>query len=37
MDYLGTLANLDFAAHGYGAYFLWGIFDEYYKKVRFFI
>lgn len=28
MDYLGTLASVPFAAHGYGSYFTLGLFDK---------
>ena len=31
-DYLGSYAKLLKAAHGYGAYFLYGLMDNYYKK-----
>ena len=30
-DYLGSYAKLLKAAHGYGAYFLYGLMDNYYK------
>ena len=32
MDYLGSYAKLLKAAHGYGAYFLYGLMDNFYKK-----
>ena len=32
LDYLGSYAKLLKAAHGYGAYFLYGLMDNYYKK-----
>ena len=32
LDYLGSIAKLLKAAHGYGAYFLYGLMDNYYKK-----
>ena len=32
LDYLGPYAKLLKAAHGYGAYFLYGLMDNYYKK-----
>ena len=31
-DYLGSYAKLLKAAHGYGAYFLYGLMDNFYKK-----
>jgi len=31
MDYLGTMAELPFGAHGYGSFFILGIMDKYYK------
>lgn len=33
LDYLGTLQKVTKAAHGYGGNFLYGIMDNYYKKV----
>ena len=32
LDYLGSYAKLLKAAHGYGAYFLYGLMDNFYKK-----
>ena len=32
LDYLGSYAKLLKAAHGYGAYFLYGLMDNLYKK-----
>lgn len=32
LDYLGSMSKLIKAAHGYGAYFLYGLMDNYYKK-----
>ena len=32
LDYLGSYAKLLKAAHGYGAYFLYGLLDNFYKK-----
>lgn len=32
MDYLGSCQRVTRGAHGYGAHFLYGIFDNYYKK-----
>ncbi|KAK2952815.1 putative Proteasome subunit beta type-2 [Blattamonas nauphoetae] len=32
LDYLGTLVEVPFAAHGYCAYLLYGILDEMWKK-----
>ena len=32
LDYLGSYTKLLKAAHGYGAYFLYGLMDNYYKK-----
>lgn len=32
LDYLGSMHKMDFAAHGYCAYFLLGILDKYYQK-----
>lgn len=34
MDYLGSSAKVTKAAHGYGAHFLYGIMDNFFKKVR---
>ena len=31
MDYLGTLAEVPFAAHGYGSYFVYGILDRFHR------
>ncbi|KAK0558636.1 Proteasome subunit beta type-4 [Tilletia horrida] len=31
IDYLGTLANVPFAAHGYGAHFTMGTLDRYHR------
>ena len=31
LDYLGTLQKLDHCAHGYGAYFISSVFDNYWK------
>ena len=31
MDYLGTLADMPYGAHGYGSYFILGIMDKYYR------
>ena len=32
LDYLGSIVRVAKAAHGYGAYFLYGLMDNYYKK-----
>ena len=32
LDYLGSYGKLLKAAHGYGAYFLYGLMDNFYKK-----
>ncbi|OAF67523.1 hypothetical protein A3Q56_04752 [Intoshia linei] len=32
MDYLGSSHETKYAAHGYGAYFTFGILDKFYKK-----
>ena len=32
LDYLGSYAKILKAAHGYGAYFLYGLMDNFYKK-----
>ena len=32
LDYLGSYVKLLKAAHGYGAYFLYGLMDNFYKK-----
>ena len=32
LDYLGSYAKLLKAAHGYGAYFLYGLMDNFYRK-----
>lgn len=32
MDYLGTLVEVPYGAHGYGAYFCSGLMDRYYKE-----
>ena len=32
LDYLGSMVRVVKAAHGYGAYFLYGLMDNYYKK-----
>ena len=32
LDYLGSMVRVAKAAHGYGAYFLYGLMDNYYKK-----
>ena len=32
LDYLGSYSKLLKAAHGYGAYFLYGLMDNYYKQ-----
>jgi 20S proteasome subunit beta 4 len=32
-DYLGSLQKVTKAAHGYGGHFLYGIMDNYYKRV----
>lgn len=32
LDYLGSMSKLLKAAHGYGAYFLYGLMDNFYKK-----
>ncbi|XP_028402512.1 proteasome subunit beta type-2-like [Dendronephthya gigantea] len=32
MDYLASQQKVPFAAHGYGAFFIMGILDRYYKK-----
>ena len=32
IDYLGSMQQVTKAAHGYGAHFLYGIMDNYYKK-----
>lgn len=32
IDYLGSMQQVTKAAHGYGAHFLYGIMDHYYKK-----
>jgi 20S proteasome subunit beta 4 len=32
MDYMASMHKMDFAAHGYGSYFTFSIFDRYYKK-----
>lgn len=34
LDYMGTLQKVTKAAHGYGGNFLYGIMDNYYKKVK---
>ena len=34
MDYLGSSCKVTKAAHGYGSYFLYGIMDNYYRKVQ---
>lgn len=31
LDYLGTLVDIPYGAHGYGAYFVYSIFDRLYK------
>ena len=31
MDYLGTLAEVPYASHGYGSYFIYGILDRFYR------
>lgn len=31
MDYLGTLADVPYGAHGYGSYFVYGILDRYHR------
>ena len=31
MDYLGTMAELPYGAHGYGSFFILGIMDKYYR------
>ena len=36
LDYIGTMTNMNFAAHGYASYFLWSIFDNKYKQVNYF-
>lgn len=33
LDYLGSMAKVTKAAHGYGGHFLYGIMDNYYKAV----
>lgn len=35
LDYLGSMEKVKKAAHGYGAHFLYGIMDNYEKKVYF--
>lgn len=32
LDYLASLSEVPFAAHGYGAYFTLSIMDRYYRK-----
>ncbi|EGG19568.1 proteasome subunit beta type 2 [Cavenderia fasciculata] len=32
MDYLASMVKLDFACHGYAAYFLLGLLDRHHKK-----
>ena len=32
LDYLGSMGKVNKAAQGYGAYFLYGLMDNYYKK-----
>ena len=32
MDYLASLQEVPYAAHGYGAYFTLSVLDRYYKK-----
>ena len=34
MDYMGSCQKVTKAAHGYGGNFLYGIMDNYYRKVR---
>lgn len=34
LDYLGSCSKITRGAHGYGSNFLYGIMDNYYKKVR---
>ncbi len=31
MDYMGTMAELPYGAHGYGSFFILGIMDKYYR------
>ena len=31
MDYLGTMAEVPFAAHGYGSYFVYGLLDRHHR------
>jgi 20S proteasome subunit beta 4 len=31
MDYLGAKAEVPYAAHGYGSYFVLGLLDRYYR------
>lgn len=31
MDYLGTMAEMPYGAHGYGSFFILGIMDKYYR------
>ena len=33
IDYLGTIATVPFAAHGYGSYFALSLLDRYVKSV----
>ena len=35
MDYLATMAELPYCAHGYGGYFTLGTMDAYYKPGRY--
>ena len=32
MDYLASLQEVPYAAHGYGAYFTLSVLDRYYKR-----
>lgn len=32
MDYLGTLTELPFAAHGYASYFVLSLMDRHYRR-----